>query len=240
MIRKPISEIIGDLLSTLPNTFKVGMVVLVDANTTTFETCDPLWSYVSTATKVYNSANAFNITDITYSANKYTITLNGTGFNVDNATTLQRPSYFHGTTLATDKELLNNRNGNNKGEKYPILYLYEVLAEFFYTDKSKSALERESDLRLFFLSEANEKVWNTDEHYDNVINPMANLAHLFNVHVDNQAGFHVDDRYKITYHANFGNYRTNGHFEKIFTDVPLSGVELTNKITKRKFKDCLC
>lgn len=236
----PISEIVGELLSTLPNVFKVGTVVLVNSNTTTFETCEPLWAYVSPTAKVLNTGNEFNITNISYSANKYTITLNGTGFNADNATTLQRPSYFHGTRVQTNKELLNKKTGNNKGEKYPILYLYEVLAEFFYTERSNSAFERESDLRLFFLSEADSSTWSTDEHYENAINPMSNLAHLFTKHIDTLAAFRVDERYKITYLANFGNTNAAGNFEKIFSDVPLSGSELTLTLTKRKDNECKC
>lgn len=131
--------------------------------------------------------------------------------------------YFHGTPMATGNELSKI---NESSEKTPMAYLLEIVTDIKDNDP-ESLIDRNSDVSLFFLDEANFGDWDTDQHYSNAIVPMMNYAELFVKYLDSTSGIGKIDSYQLTYHAKFGlNIRTNsGHIQNLFPEK-LSGVQL--------------
>ena len=73
--------------------------------------------------------------------------------------TLPNPFYFHGTAMATNAHIAYLDDAS----KVPMIYLHETLREI--EQSTESAILRESELRLFFLDNANFQDWTTDDHY---------------------------------------------------------------------------
>lgn len=234
-MKEPVYKIVQSLLDSMPNILTISATNIIDPRTVEITVCDPLWAHPLPCKLVSNGGNDFTITNIVSSGDDYVITLSGLNYNVSEATTLKMPTFFHGTTRLTNIEMQKT-----KGNISPTVYLYEVLSENFYSKESLSALEREANVRLFFLTSADPAKWTTDCHYENAIEPMAQMAHHFVNNINNTRCFNDVDDYKIIYHANFGNYDRKGHFEKIFDKDHFSGVELSINIQKRKSNKCIC
>jgi hypothetical protein len=148
-----------------------------------------------------------------------------------------KPFYFHGTPVATGNELTLMTDVT---KKTPLIYLLEVIFDRFDED-AENSLDRESDVNLFFLDEANFKDWDTDQHYSGAIKPMANLAHMFKEHLKYYVGVGVIEESTMTYHAKFGlSLVTNsGHTKNLFPEN-FSGVQLRIKIPFLKSLTCDC
>lgn len=133
------------------------------------------------------------------------------------------PFYFHGTPILTNAHI----NGAKDKDKYPMVYLYEILRE---KDKRiNSRIARESDLRLFFLDNANFGEWDTDDHYSKRLLGLNNLVDEF---IESARAYgccfylYETDFTRIN-HVNWGVWRDNaGHEKKLFDDE-LTGVELS-------------
>ena len=153
---------------------------------------------------------------------------------VSGVITLQSPFYFHGVPYKVNDNLSKIRLTKNK---LPLIYLYEIIREREIRDEL-SAIEREADIRLFFLDESKYAEWDTDQHYSLAITPMKNLVNLFleNLRDNNKIGLIEDST--IINHANFGTFVTDqGHVSSFFNERT-SGVELD--ITLPILKDLTC
>ena len=137
--------------------------------------------------------------------------------------TVPNPFYFHGTPMLTNAHI----NGAKEKDKYPMVYLYEILRE---KDKRKnSRIVRESDLRLFFLDSANFGEWTTDDHYSKRLLGLNNLVDEF-IQAAREYGccfYLYETDFSRINHVNWGTWRDNaGHEKKLFDDE-LTGVELS-------------
>lgn len=196
--------------------------------------CCPLWATATPCSYIYNNENRFTITAITEQVDgTWHIAIAGNGIDQDLPFTLDLPQFMHGTRTAVNQEL---NSKPDSFDKWPMCYLYEVIEEKFFKEDS-SAFERETDLLLFFLDESKKEEWTTTCHYDQVIEPMANLAHLFASQAEEGCA-EIADSYSLVYHANFGNYDRKGHYEKIFSNN-LSGVALKIKLKIETNSPCL-
>lgn len=146
------------------------------------------------------------------------------------AYTVPNPFYFHGTPVLTNAHI----NGARDRDKYPMIYLYEILKE--KDKKIDSRIIRESDLRLFFLDNANFGEWTTDDHYskrllglNNLVDEFINLARLY------RCCFYLyETDFTRINHVNWGVWRNNaGHEKKLFDDE-LTGVELSFTLPLKK------
>ena len=226
-------KIIEDLLSTLNNVLTVKSTNIVNPTTTEIVVCDPLWAHAFPCSLVYNGGNSFVVKSMVFVNNSYTLTLSGSSYNVNEVTSLKAPTFYHGTTIATNTEL-----NKTQTQIFPIVYLYEVLNETFFSRRSTNVLERESNFRLFFLTSTPKAGWTTDCHYVNAVDPMAQMAHLFIKNINNSKCYNNVEDYNIVYHAKFGNYDREGHLTAIFDKEPMSGVELEITIQKKKENKC--
>ena len=135
--------------------------------------------------------------------------------------TLPDPYYFHGTPYATNSHLSSIEDWRNKT---PFIYLLEIIRESF--QGPESVIEREADIRLFFLDNANFADWTTDQHYTLVINGQRRLLEKIVYEMKRYYRFGLIENYDIYSHAKFGVYTDmQGHTNSVF-DEELSGVEL--------------
>ena len=163
------------------------------------------------------------------------ITLKG-GSTITTSGTFAFPEvfFFHGTPIMVGSELNNIRDSE---AKTPFIYLYEVLEDEFIEEVG-SSIERNSNLRLFFLDQANFKDWDTEHHYSEAIVPMNKLSAEFIHFLKTNGNIGLFPNFSLIYHANFTiKYTTNGHETRLFNDE-LSGVELKINLPIKKSFVC--
>jgi hypothetical protein len=150
--------------------------------------------------------------------------------------TLDALKYYHGTVIATKEELDRKELSS---DKFPMAFLLEVLEDDF-NNADYSRIDRNSELRLFFLSETDENNWNTEEHYEFSIKPMRNLLYKFISHLNGSNLIGEFNSYKAINHAKFGVFVSSkgGHTQRIFNDK-LSGVELRIDLPILKSRKCI-
>ena len=234
MIKETV-DIVEELISQLDIVVKFKSIVDNGDSTYTIETC--------------NTGYLFPCYDFQIDGIDYTV-LNEEGkefvFNekftikgdvVPTATeiTLDSLKYYHGTVIATKEELARKELSSNK---FPMAFLLEVLKDDF-NNIDDSRVDRNSELRLFFLSETDEDNWTTNEHYEFSIKPMRNLVYKFIAHLNESNLIGKINSYSAINHAKFGVYLSSkgGHTKRIFNDK-LSGVELMIDLPILKSRVC--
>lgn len=145
--------------------------------------------------------------------------------------TVPNPFYFHGTPILTN---VNHITGAMDKDKVPMIYLYEILREKDLNIDSR--IVRESDLRLFFLDNANFSEWTTDDHYSKRLLGLNNLVDEFISSARNyQCCFYLyETEFTRINHVNWGVFKTNSGHEKRIFDDDLTGVELSFTLPLRK------
>jgi len=148
--------------------------------------------------------------------------------------TIAAPKYFHGTRIDTHAE----RSHLEMEDKVPAVYLWEIVREKFNREPD-AYIERESDLQIFFLDDADYGESN-DFRYTNSIDPMRNLANDFISLLESKPALIGKlTNYDMVNHAIFGIFkRDEGHVDNFFGGEQLSGVELS--ITLPILKDLNC
>lgn len=225
-------DIIEDLVAELNLVVEFTTVVDNGGNLYTITTCNT--SYLFPFFK-------FDLDAVTYTVQKTGFVFNASfvvkGSVVPTAlqVTLDPLKYFHGTVIATKAELDKQKLSSNK---FPMVYFLETFSDDF-DEVASSAIDRNSSVRLFFLSETTKgDEWNTNQHYDFSIKPMRNMVYQFVNHLRGSNKIGKFDTYTATNHAKFGvNVSDSGHTQRIF-NADLSGVELSINLPIRKALAC--
>lgn len=145
------------------------------------------------------------------------------------------PFYIHGTKKATNREWTISTN--DLTQKTPIVWL---LGPVRYTAFGReSSKEYEADLRLFFLDETDPVNYYTDDHLEQVVYPMEQLANAFLLTLQNDSNYASIDQWEVIEFSRFGTEQDNGFFQNIL-DANLSGVELRFTLTRYKNNICNC
>jgi len=165
------------------------------------------------------------------------ITVSGTSMPTSKVIPIREPNYFHGTVTDTNGEL-NLKTTNS--DKVPLAYLLEPFEETYYGINSQ--LDRSSTIRMFFLDEANFSGWKTDEHYENVVNPMREMVNYFVDEVANKTSWINEiEEFSTTDRVRFGVYVSEKGNEKTIFDSHLTGIELRITLDIRKNGiECYC
>lgn len=213
-------------------------------------------STVTTLTQYGNGTWSFRTCELFHVRPSSIITINGTEYEVVSVdydkkeitiksttivtgTTYIAPPYFyfHGTPIDTGNVLTTILDSS---QKYPMVYLLEVIKDNFNASKT-SVIERESNLNIFFLDEANFNDWDVDQHYSDAIIPMFNLCNAFIDHINLTGYLGVLDNFDIKYHAKFGLQirEESGHIKNLFNDNT-SGVQLTINLPFKRSFTCEC
>ena len=147
------------------------------------------------------------------------------------------PFFLWGTPIQANTELSYKRQ-----DKYPFIYLKEIIRETVFSELS--GLNREASVNLFFLDEMNKSDYHTREFYSEVLIGLNKLVDevIRQLRLD-ISNFHlIDTSFSLTNHSDFGLniINTKGHVKALFSDN-LSAVELSFVLPiKRGCKLCNC
>jgi hypothetical protein len=228
-MRKETVDIVNDLVNLLDYTFTIENAIDNGDGTYVLETCNTYHLQALPNCPILIDGSSYIITEV--QSNEF-IVVRGASLPVVTEFAVPKPFYFHGTAIKTNLELSQIDTFN----KFPMVYLLEVLTDTIQNDDS--SLDREADLRLFFLAPSNFQDWKTDDHYTGAILPMRSLAYNFIDILNKSTKIARFDSYTLTNRVNFGVYVTDrGNTERIFNDN-MSGVEM--RITLPIKKDLTC
>ena len=232
-MRKETVDIIKDLVSEM--SFEVIIKLITDNGdgTYTLSTCNTY--HLQECFKITYESAQWTITNVVKDTS---ITIKPVLDSTPAPTTLSfdayDPYYFHGTVIQTNLELEQITNSNLKT---PMVYLLEVLEDTFFNRDAQN--ERESDLRLFFLTQANFEDWKTQDSYKNAIEPMRSLCYSFIDVLNKSKNIGIFASYRVINHTKFGVFVTDkGYEERIFNDN-LAGVELRITLPILQVNDCI-
>lgn len=226
-------EIVKDLLAEMLFTISGGSKDWVDNGNGTFtlEICKTYWLELQDNIDV--SGDIFPVVSIVKDTS---ITVSGTFLPVDNAFSINAPRFFSGTLKQTNLEISND--GNNISSITPMAYLLrDINDEFQALD---SFIERESTVRLFFLTDENFPDFDTETNSIDTLEPLRQMAYYFVEEVIKKSTLigRIEEDYDIRDYSKFGTEDSNGYLKDFFNDQ-YSAVEL-NIILPIKGIDCKC
>lgn len=233
------SEIIQKVVDQITPVVKIDE--FIDNNNGTFSvlTCDTF--YLIPCKEIEIDSERFMIESITQDQ-EIILKPQNAQFDSQNITSTEFPIYLpffiNGTPIMTNNELQQTQFDT---DKTPMIWLYESLREKHRKERSFNPISLEADLVIFFVDSSRWADWNTDQHYQFVIDPMKALVNEFiNVINKNRGDFDEVNEFDIIDRVNFGNQSGNGTLENYFNDE-LSGCELrfTMKYKKYLCDDCL-
>jgi len=224
---------IRDIVENLVLQMNTQIIGEYDVNDLKTYSCDTKWARIGKIVKD-SLNNEYLITDI--APNEWILTNDNDPLppNLDGVVQLPVPYFISGTKLATNSEW--TKATPNLLQKTPLIWLLEVIRLKGFG--RQSAMELETDLRMFFLDETNVSQYYTADHRENVVYPMEQLAMEFINTIGRNRNFKTIEEYEMITFSRFGVERDNGVFQNIL-DANLSGVEL--RIRLEKFKEnCIC
>lgn len=154
-------------------------------------------------------------------------TLNGTIY-------LQDLFFITGTKRAANNEW--TMASNNLNNKLPLVWLLEVISENGFG--RNSSIEKEMDIRLFFLDETDPSQYYTADHREQVVKPMQKLMLEFIEVIEQNRKFKSIENYQYKTFSRFGVENEKGMLQNVL-DANLSGVSLEVTLTRYK-ENCKC
>jgi hypothetical protein len=224
-----ITNVVRTLVSQIDNSV-VGEYNSVDGRT---YICDTKW--IRVGKKVTDeSDNVYTITEVVPDEYINVEPLLVSNPPLDGTIYIPSPFYISGTKMATNREWTISTN--KMSEKTPLAWLLEMIR---MTKRGReSAIDFESEIRMFFLDETDIRNYYTADHRDNVVYPMERLAKAFMESVRYDRSFQTIEEYELITFSRFGVETDRGMFENIL-DANLSGVELRVNLVKYK-QNCKC
>jgi hypothetical protein len=205
-----------------------------DINTGGFKSCNTKW--MRAGKSVWNEDGyEYKVNAVNRDVEFFAEPVSSDATPLDNgAITLQSPFWISGTKIATNNEW--TKASANLLSKTPLTWLLEALRMKKYG--LGSAIDFDSDIRIFFLDETDVVNYYTADHREQVVEPMEELAKGFIDAVGSNLKFKTIESYEMLTFSRFGVEKNDGMFQNIL-DANLSGVEL--RITLTKYKDnCIC
>ena len=233
-MKKQTVYIIQDLINEFYDSLQFTATSLVDNadGTYTLLTCDTL--YLQECLKLTLLGVNYEIVEVVQGES---ITLKG---NIAPPLTFKpyQLYYFFGNIVDTNIEM--HQKESNVSKRTPFIYLLEKLTDEFNNDRG-NLIDRETDLRLFFLTQSKFGKWKQSDHHDKAIIPMRNLVYKFIKFLDNSKIISNFDRYNVTDCPNFGIVRKDGGKpEALYFNDFLSGCELKITLPIYKGQHCEC
>jgi hypothetical protein len=216
-MNKQTVDIIGSFIPLLNETININNVIDNGGGSYTLEV-DCTW-WLSIAQTYSIGGNDYKVTSFVINES---ITIQSVGIAVLPVVTsfdISAPEYIHGTLKMAQNEVDGQ---TDKTILCPFTYLFEAVTDRKNTDE-ESAIDREVDLRIFWLNSANTKDWLTNDHYTNVIDPMQQMVDLFIDKIKDSKLFTDEMRYDC---LPLINVSENGLQVKSIFDCNLSGIEL--------------
>jgi hypothetical protein len=132
---------------------------------------------------------------------------------------LNAPQFIHGTLKMANNDVDAQPD---RTVLCPFVYLFEIIRDKKNTDE-ESTIDRETEVRLFFLNSVDSSNWLTADHYTNFVYPMQQMVDLFISKIKDSALFTFNLDYDTTALINVSE---QGNQEKSIFDCNLSGIEL--------------
>lgn len=227
-MRKETVDIVEDLFSEVNTTFTAASIDDNGDGTYVLNTSDTMYLQVKRDLTI--GGKKYRITNIIHNES---VTVKGKVLPTELVFEAYPVFYFHGKAVETNAELDMIDDSDNKT---PMGFLVEIITDRFYPNDELK--ERETDIRIFFLTPAAYDDWTTNEHYDGAIRPMRNLAYNFLDVLEKSKIIGKFAQYDLTNHAKFGIFiLRKGATKRIFDDN-FSGVELTIRLPILKDLTC--
>ena len=219
-----IEQIVNNIDDSIKGKFDVG--------SGRYLTCDTKWARIGkTITDLLG--NVYRITDLVTDEYIVAEVITGSG-DLDGIAYLESPFFITGTKMATNQEwLLVDPNLSNK---LPLIWLLEIISETGYG--RGSALDRDIEIRLFFLDETDPSQYYTKDHREQVVKPMQKLMDQFLISVAELREYKAIENYRYRTFSRFGVEQDNGVIQNVL-DANLSGVALEVTLTRFK-QNCKC
>lgn len=213
-----IKDILEDIISEM--NFDIDVKTVVDNADGTFDltVCDVKHLQIGFLQTI--DSESYTISDINYITKVVTVT--GTVEPPTGIFEAHNPQFYHGTIIQTNNELSRIVNVS---DKTPMIYLYESFDESFNLQKDM-AIERVSDVKIFFLTQANFEDWVTEDYYDNALTSMRYLLDNFLYTLDRNSEIGRIETYTARNHTKFGLFVTDKGYELNYFNDQLAGIEL--------------
>lgn len=223
--RVPTVDIIESIVGMLTFDFVITSVTDNLDGTYTLTTCDT-YHLQPNFTITIDSVD-YTIVSVTRNTN---IVISGDTLPTADSFEIYTPHFFHGTPVKSSNEISQI---SIPQDRVPLAYFAEEFQENYYG--KGHALDREVPVRIFFLTESNDRDWNTGAFHANAVNPMRELALQF-----------VEKCISSTYFGNMKDTEFNistrqrvavtseGKGKKDFANQSLSGVELNITLPIKK------
>jgi len=228
---KDVSEIFEDIVNDIDNQIAINSLSVIN-NKLRVYTCDTKWLRVGK--KVSGKILGGSIKEAYVTAidvDNY--------FEIDNVNILSdifipKPTAMFGTRTATNNEW--NLKTPNLLNKTPLIWCLELVNETHYGNEA--SLERDIEMRVFFLDETDILNYATKDHRQQVVRPMTYLAHAFKKVIDKNMLFKSITQFNVLGFSRFGTESVTGMIENIL-DANLSGTSVQFTISKYK-ESCKC
>lgn len=215
---------------------KMNCVINVDSFVGNVVTvCSHKWERVN-STVTDELSNTYKVTAVDYGSNEVTLSPEGAYTFSGGSLTLNKPHFFTGTPLATNKEWSNFNN--DERQKVPFAWMVEPTTERF--NSVTDSLERESDILIVFLDSNNIEQWVTTETHSNRLQALYNMVQEFVDTILRESLFYSDTlEYNTKNFTKFGKETSSG-VENNIIDANLTGVELRLTLPINKQTLCKC
>lgn len=220
-------DFIENIVASMTPTITIDSVIDNGDGTQTLNTCNTYWIR--------------KFLDLTIDGNSYvvssfikdtSITIQSSPLVTVDSFILTAPYYFHGSPMQVNNEFLIQKQDANK---YPLVYLVESLTDNYYDELN--SLDKDMNLRIFFLDSFANKNDEVDAHYSSVIMPLNSSLNYFVEKLKSDSTT-LPFSYDVTNRVKVGVYSTNqGNTTQIFED-PLDGVEFVSTVTVYKSNEC--
>jgi hypothetical protein len=228
-------EIIKDLITNqLKFELVVNSIEVINANTFKIFVCETHYlsgKSSSNPFKIVIGGNNYNVLEV---VNNVSITLQGSVSLTIGTYQLPKLHFKHGTIVQTNEELSAVMD---KGTITPMVYLKRSFRESY--KGLESAIDRESDITLYFLTQANFESWITDNYDEYAIFPMRNAVNSFIEMLHNNKYIGKITDYSLYDVFRFATYSDKGTENLLFNEH-LTGVELTLTLPINKNFKCKC
>ena len=136
---------------------------------------------------------------------------------------LKKPYFAHGTAQMQNNEWANAQFDE---QKFPSIYVKEVIREQEFTAESGNVLDRESAVTIYFLDSVNFEEWTTQDHYDLIIPELRYIKNAYKEEIIKHKKSAKIESFENIVRVNFGVFTDNrGNTDAIFNDR-LSAIEL--------------
>jgi len=140
-------------------------------------------------------------------------------------------TYLHGDPMSTNSEYLDKEQRTS--QKTPFIWLVESYS--YSINNADSVIEKDFNVRLFFMDWADTPQWQNKDHNKNCIKPMENLLKEFLLVIENDFNFKRLDNVNTSVRNRFG--------ADVFTleiDEDLSGIDVSFNLQVYDISLCKC